>query len=282
VIQTLKANQTTLIRLIRSQETIRLQKYSKHADIDSNHTGKLIISKIPTPLSTQALNFKQALMDTSFAKPIPILHPMYDIPEGNEDNPSFFFTFYHQFFTNETIPFEPIEDETQLPLPFRTYNHPTFTKWDDIWNTPPIELDTDIIPNPTIDFLFQSVLYRLSLDSTYFFNQEFCTIRQGTTFTFKGYDHKDVRFVVEWLQWTHEHSAYLKVVAMTANGQHIPYFDPDYPSFILIIPLCLALVPTPTTKLTLYYSPPLDSDDDLELIEEGKDVEFCWACKNAF
>lgn len=67
---------------------------------------------------------------------------------------------------------------------------------------------------------------------------------------------------------------------MTSNGDRIPYSDPDYPSFILIAPLCLVYVPTPSTELVLYYSCPLDMDD--EEIGEGLDIEFCQICGNAF
>ena len=231
-------------------------------------------------MSTEYLQFKLAMMDTAFAKLIPKLNPMYDIPEGNEDLSSFFFPYYQQYFNYEGLSIEPIEDESKLPLQFRTYDHPAWNNWDEIWKTPPIELDTNIIPNPEVEFLFQSSRYRLQLDSSYFKNKRYCTIRQGTTITFKGYDHQDVRFVVECLQWIHEHNAHLKVTAITSNKICLPYNDPDYPSFILIVPLCLTLVPTPTSELELFYSLPLDMDDEVN--RDAEDVEYCQACKNFF
>ena len=231
-------------------------------------------------MTNSHLQFKQALLETTFTQSTPRPDPMYDIPEGVEDSPSFFFPFYQIFF-NEGLLVEPVEDEAELPAQFRTYDRPLWDNWTKIWNASPIELDTNTIPNPVVENLYQSTLFRLQLDSTYFFsNEEIRIIRQGTTITFKGYDHEDVRFVVEWLQWIHNHTAYLKVVAMTSNRLRIPYTDPDYPSFILTVPLCLVQVPIPSSNLTLHYSLPLDKDD--EAIEAGTDVEFCWVCSDAF
>jgi hypothetical protein len=235
---------------------------------------------MPTPLSTESLQFKLALMKTSFSNINPTPNPIYAIPEGNEDSPTFFSPYYQHLFRDGKLPFKTLKDESQVPIPFRTYDHPDFTDWDDKWDAPPIELDPENIPNPSIDHLFHSSLYQLRIDSSYFTNWKYWTITQGTTFTFKGYDHTDVRFVAEWLLWIHKHDAYLKVNARTFDSLNIPYSDPDFPSFILIIPLCLVVMPTPTAELVLHYAIPLNAAEDMD--EEEEDHYFCCACKHTF
>ena len=207
---------------------------------------------------------------------------IYDIPEANEDSLSFFFPYYQQSLSPlGQFPDTKIDDESKLPAPFRTYESPTWTNWADIWNESPIELDHHTISQPELELRFQSVLFRLTLQPAYLATsvEETRSIRQGTTFVFKGHEHEDVRFVVEWLQFIHEHTAFLKIVAMTSTGNRFPYTDPDFPSFILIAPLCLVYV-LPPPGLELYYAYPVDVDNDEEL-EEG-DIEQCWACKFTF
>ena len=231
---------------------------------------------------TDHLQSDNTLLDDNFAAPRSTENVIYDIPEADEAILTFFFPFYH-YYTSPMgrLPNKPVDDESELPAPFRTYASPTWTKWADIWNQPSIELNTDVLPIPDLELIFQSTLFRLTLNAAYFeATQECRTIRQGTMFTFKDYNHEDIRFVVEWLQFVHNHDAYLKIVAMTSTGQRFPYSDPDFPSFILIAPLCLVYVPTPPPGLELYYAYPLDLDN--EEIEDGRDVELCTVCNYSF
>jgi hypothetical protein len=231
----------------------------------------------------KSLQFQLALLEAALEKSIPLINRIYEHSEDNEDSLSFFFPYYQHYF-HEGLLFKPIENESILLAPFRTYDHPIWNDWEEIWNASPLQLDVDIIPDPTIEFTYQSALFRLHLDSAYFmFTEETRWIRQGTTITFKGFNHEDVRFVVEWLQRIDEYDAYLKIlkiVAMTSNGSIIPYSDPDYPSFILIVPSCLVRVPTPSPDITIHHARlfHLIGQD----IGNGEDIRYCFACGNAF
>jgi hypothetical protein len=224
----------------------------------------------------------QHLLDNTFATSVFANEKLiYDIPEADEDILSFFLPYYEKYASPmRGLPNKPVENETNLPEPFRTYKSPVWTNWTEIWNKSPIKLDIEDVSIPELEFLFQSAIFRLSLNPTYLTTtQESRFIYQGTTFTFKGYNREDIRFVVEWLQFIHDHNAYLKVVAMTSDGTRFSYSDPHYPSFILIAPLCLVYVPTPPPGLDLYYAYPQNVDDNT--IQED-DVEICWACELAF
>ena len=209
---------------------------------------------------------------------------IYNIPEAKEEFASFFFPYYQQYTSPMgRLPHKPVDQETETLAPFRAYNGPAWANWSEIWNQPPIELDIQDVSPPEFEFLFQFTLFRLSLQPSYLATtQEKFAIRQGTTFTYKGYDHEDVRFIVEWLQFIHEHNAYLKVVATTSDGKRIPYSDPDFPSFILIVPLCLAYIPTPPPGIKLYYAYPLDIDNEPDNVDNSQDIYTCWACENSF
>ena len=235
---------------------------------------------IPLPQS----QFDRLQLDDSDILPPspPSMNHIYNIPEVNEESLSFFFPFYQQYlFPTGRFPNQPADDESKLPAPFRTYDSPVWNNWAEIWNKSPIELEINTVSHPELDFLFQSVLFRLTLNPTFLDittpNNRF--IKQGTTFTFKGYDHEEVRFVAEWLHFIHNHSAYVKIVAMNSTGARFPFTDPDFPSFILIAPLCLVYLPTPPPGLELYYAYPLDTEDD-ESVDEN--TETCWACNLVF
>jgi hypothetical protein len=200
---------------------------------------------------------------------------------ADEPNLSYFFQFYrylHETY-GTTILKEIMKEQCFTPTTFREYDHPTWANWDEIWAKPPISLDPELIGHPSIECAFNSTLYRLELVSCYFFGigQDFC-IRQGTTFEFKGYENPDIRFVVEWCQWTKNHDAYLKVVGVNLEGHFFPPTDPDFPSFILIVPECVVDVPAPTSSLPCHPSYPLTLDE-MELYNE---FNFCWACNTGY
>ena len=60
-----------------------------------------------------------------------------------------------------------------------------------------------------------------------------------TTLFFRKYDIKRNHYLIEYCQWIDNHKAYLKVVGLTAEGERHRFDDPYFPSFILIIPVCL-------------------------------------------
>ena len=225
--------------------------------------------------------FKLIQLDDIFSASPLDKNLLFNIPEADENSSSFFFPYYQKYISPMgRFPNKPVDDESELPAPFRTYESPIWTNWTEVWSKMPIELNVNVTSTPELEFLFQSTLFRLSLEPAYLSaSQEAQFIYQGTTFTFPDSHQEDIRFVVEWLQFIHNHAAYLKIVAMSSNGERAPYSDPDYPSFILIAPLCLVYVPTPPPGLELYYAYPLDIEEN-EIMEE--DGEVCWACGNKF
>jgi len=206
------------------------------------------------------------------------------IPEtANEDTFSFFFPFYQQLLSPMgKLPHTTINDKRNVPAPFRKYPSPNWTDWKSHWRVPPIGLEINAISIPEHKTIFQSTLFRLlTLQPSYITHpiEETRFIQQGTTLTFKGHENEDVRFIVEWLQFIYGHTAFVKITAVTSTGSFFPYTDPDFPSFILIAPLCLVYVPPPPS-LELYYTLPLDTEDEEEHADE--DVEVCWGCKLSF
>jgi hypothetical protein len=206
------------------------------------------------------------------------------IPEADEDNLnlSFFYPYTNRLnAVCDKSPHDQIHNETILPLAFRTVEHPNGYDWSKIWNMPPKVIDADLIPDPTREIAFQSAVFRLTIESEYFvMKPDTQIIQQGTTFVFKGYEDSNVRFIVQWCQWINKHDAYLRVVGVDSSGQYFPYSDPDYPSFILVVPLCFVKVPPSSPDIHLYYSLPV-AQDEVRLDGERK-FTFCWACSNIF
>jgi hypothetical protein len=155
---------------------------------------------------------------------------------------------------------------------FHSYYRPNWKDWDAVWNAQPFELDR--VADPTVDHSFYAAPFRLRLTSPYLsIFHKGRTIQQGTTITFKGYENDNGRHVVEWCQWIDEHEAYLKVVGYDSTGQGYAYWDPDFPTFILIVPVCIVDVPIPFPILPYMHL------DEETLEEEERNRKICWACR---
>jgi len=158
-----------------------------------------------------------------------------------------------------------------ISSPFRTYDHSCGMEWTEIWNSKPIEIE---YAKPMIEYSFHSTPFRLRLSSPYLstFHKN-RIIKQGTTITFKGFDSTNAHHVVEWCHWIDEHEAYLRVVGYGSEGFAYPYWDPDYPSFILVVPVCMIDVPIP---LPILHDMPFDNDITIE--EDRARKLMCWIC----
>jgi hypothetical protein len=222
--------------------------------------------------------FYEAIRPLLFFDPRTILEPQL----------SYFFHFYR--IVNDIIPVSQImqhfnaSDESDIPPQFRTYESPQWENWEENWSQPPYEINTPYIINPYIDYQFRSTLFRVHIPSTYFYLRSLSTetIKQGTTIIFKGHNHEHARFVVQWCQWIDGHEAYLKVVGVDSTGGTFPYSDPDYPTFILVVPVCAADVPFPSADIVIQPEPVLSEEEGYDRFVAGhRDVEWCWRCWKA-
>jgi hypothetical protein len=199
-----------------------------------------------------------------------------DISQNEEHHLSYFFQFYNKFISNtDSRALKPIPTN-KLPLNRREYEHPKWGNWETIWSTPPIILHSPIIWDPIIETQFESTLFRLRLTSEYLAGMHNGLIlQQGTTLAFSGYDHSSARFIVEWCQQISysNHDAYLKVVGIDVTGKYFSYNDPDFPSFILIVPICTVQVPYPTPAI--YLNHPISTRS---LKEKKENCKVCWLC----
>jgi hypothetical protein len=185
-------------------------------------------------------------------------------------NVTFFYSHYLRVWLKyDSIPRQISFQSLCVPPPFQTYQHPRWRNWEDIWNTPPIELDPKYFQKPTLEIKFYSALFRIRITSAYRYALQPISISQGTTIVFKGYQDSYARHVVEWCQWIEKHHVYLTVVGVNSFGQPYPADDPDYPTFILKVPTCIANVPIPLPILPLI---PFNKD------KEAEDQKICWAC----
>jgi hypothetical protein len=138
-----------------------------------------------------------------------------------------------------TIPLQ--ESEDKLPVTVRTYKHPEWKDWRKIWETPPVVIDPKLFHPITPERAFCSALFRLVLRE-----EEICdsykqySLQQGTTIDIKGFENPHGRFVVEWNQWVGNHKAHVKVVGYDEQGETFSYNDQVFPSFMLIVPICIA------------------------------------------
>ena len=154
----------------------------------------------------------------------------------------------HEVTTSENIPLRTLRHSTSSPH-FHVYEHPAWTNWNAIWNYKPFILDPNLLPVPSIEEECHGAQFRLRPEFSFclFDLPQIC---QGTSFVFKGFDNPHVRYVVEWCQWQDDQHAYLKVVGMRISGLPYPFNDPQHPTFILIIPRTLSLVPYPPQMIT--------------------------------
>ena len=161
------------------------------------------------------------------------------------------------YLTPETVPLR-VELESLSHPSFRTYDHPKWHNWYNIWNAPPITINASSISKPTVETEFHSALFRLRISSK---DLHKTPLKQGTTIEFKGFENQRIRFIVEWCQKTTAQYAYLKVTGISIFRTHSPYNDPDFPSFILVVPKSLAHVPFPhplcEPPLTSFLQTPL-------------------------
>jgi hypothetical protein len=136
---------------------------------------------------------------------------------------------------------------TESLVQYKTYPHPSLVKnWKKIWAAPPIVINRLNPCTPAIEDKFQSAMFRL-----YFSAEDIhCIYRQtpfvqGTTLIDRQSSPTYARFIVEGCQWVHNHQAYLKVVGITRFRTTLPYDHPVFPSFILVVPVCVSQVPIP-------------------------------------
>lgn len=145
----------------------------------------------------------------------------------------------------------PLDNKPKTFPPFQVYEPPFFQDLKSLWKVPPIILNGTRIPRPILEPQFHSASYRLHLypDNIADIDRNLL-IKQGTTIVFS--DTRNLpswfRFVVEWCQWVENHMAYLKVVGISVTGERYPYDDPQYPSFILVVPICITHVPIPPSS----------------------------------
>jgi hypothetical protein len=190
---------------------------------------------------------------------------------------SYFFPFYNEIVsTCGSIPTEPAPKERHLPWSNRAYEHPQWYDWKKIWAMSPIVLKPQSLWDPMIEFAYQSTLFRLELTSEYIASlHEDFMIYQGATIVFEGFENESARYIVEWCQRIYQHKAYLKVVGIDSEGNPFPFSDPDFPSFILIVPACVVQVPSPSPLIRLID--PLPKDSDFINGKENCPV-VCWVC----
>jgi hypothetical protein len=215
-------------------------------------------------------------------------HDMEHISTEPEPNISYFYRFYrYTFETYGSIPIDPsdeLEPVWTVPYSFRRYDHPVWTDWNEIWAAPPMTIATELVYNPSLEPVFKSALFRLTITSSYFrITKDETIFRQGTTLEFDGFNHTQTRFVVEWCQRVNIHDAFLKVVGFYSDGTPRPYSDPDFPSFILKVPLCTVDASTfdyfvPSARIPLIVSLPLKEEETLD----NSNCEICWVCQNVF
>jgi hypothetical protein len=140
---------------------------------------------------------------------------------------------------------------SRILTPFLEYENPfLYRDWDTIWSTPPIILDTSHSYSAITNTIFHSSLFRLYLSANDILeNPTHFPIKQGTTIVFKNdeepYEKSHNRYVVVWSQWIHKHRVYLKVVGVNVFGDWLPFNHSHFPSFILVVPICVANVPFP-------------------------------------
>jgi hypothetical protein len=150
-----------------------------------------------------------------------------------------------------------LNGQRQLTPEFHVYDHPLWSNWHALWNMKPFELDPMHLSIPSYETEFQGVLFRLFLNPSHQILGS-PIFHQGATLVFKGYNDPHNRYVIEWCQQKDHRYAYLKVVGTSKHGNPLPYNDPLYPSFILVVPRNLSTVPRPPrlTKLLRSSSTP--------------------------
>lgn len=158
-------------------------------------------------------------------------------PAIRRRKPAFFAPFY-----NSVIRY--LQNGRMSPPPFQVHPPRSFD-FNTVWNTPPLFIDTNITFHdpPEIETTFESVLFRINLypDAALrlFMDQPDLVLTPETTLIFRKFDAKHNRYLIEYCQWIDNHKAYLKVVGLTEEGERHRFDDPYFPSFILIIPVCL-------------------------------------------
>jgi hypothetical protein len=136
-------------------------------------------------------------------------------------------------------------DSESLALPrFRQYPHPVWKNKSVIWDLDPLIIDSDTSLRLSLEEECHGAQFRIQPKFTNVI-YELPVLSQGTSFVFKGHEDPRIRYVIEWCQWMDVKNAYLKVVGMNKAGLEYPYNDPAHPTFILVAPKSLSLVPCP-------------------------------------
>jgi len=146
-----------------------------------------------------------------------------------------------------TIPLQ-TSNESYSPPQYRIYEHPVWSNWNAIWTEEPLILNPDLFPSPDLEEKCHGAQFQIrpSFSYTIFGIPPIC---QGMTFVFKNFVDPNIRYIVEWCQWTDNKYTYLKVVGVCISGHPYPYNDPCHPSFILRVPLKNAVTPFPPLML---------------------------------
>jgi len=140
-----------------------------------------------------------------------------------------------------------------------TLEHPKWHDWMTIWDRMPLVLNPLLIPVPTLEETFRGALLRLHLTEEHLPQSHGVLFEQGTTIVFRGDRTTQTRYVVEWKEKADAHHAFLKVVGTNKRSRPRPYDDPQYPTFILIVPLHRSSVislPSPPPLYTTSKLPP--------------------------
>jgi hypothetical protein len=149
------------------------------------------------------------------------------------------------------------EDYSTIPLQFLTEaspsirnctsKHPKWRNWDATWKSLPVELDPAVIPVPTIENTFHGILLRIHLSAQHLtITTTTPRFAQGTIIHFKGDDTSRARYIVEWCEQVKDGNAYFKVVAVDKHQNPFPFNDPQFPSFILIVPFTFCFLESRT------------------------------------
>jgi len=163
---------------------------------------------------------------------------------------SYFYPFYqdlHERLGTKAPPTQ-LGHQFNAPPSFRSYPHPRFSNKVETWTAPPLVLDPSEIPNPTPEPVFHSALFRFDLTSAIDYLDKVSfdfPLQQGSLIVFRGFNNVRFRHIVEWCQWTHGERVYLKVTGLDHDFNFVPYNDPYFPSFILILPIRFVNVPVP-------------------------------------
>ena len=113
-------------------------------------------------------------------------------------------------------------------------------QWPALWNAPPLWLDDYQPTHPTPEHEFEAVPFRVYLES-----DDLPTFQQGQIVSYRGRNRAEQRYMVEHCQLMHNGIAYLKVVCRNQDQKVFPPYHPEFPAFMLLIPIAFCSVDYP-------------------------------------